>query len=196
MLKIVTEIINIDINDGALLKLDDINLIREEDEYGGYRVSLTVNIDSMRESFHFDVATGDPITPKEISYKYQSLIDRKTIRILVYNLETVLAEKLETILIRGESSSRMKDYHDVYLIMTLKYDELNLEHLRKAITKTFGKRKFNGNLEEFFSDIKDSLILENKWLSYCKKKRIYDIKFIDTLNSVGKLIDIVMTVEI
>lgn len=69
----------------------------------------------MRETFNIDVATGDPITPKEINYKYNLLIENRYINILAYNLETVLAEKLETILTRGEKSSRMKDYYDIYI---------------------------------------------------------------------------------
>ena len=72
--KIVSEIINIDIGDYAIFNIDEINFIRDEDEYGGYRVTLTVKIDNMKETFHFDVATGDPITPREITYVYKSII--------------------------------------------------------------------------------------------------------------------------
>ena len=162
-MKIINNILEIELNDGAIFEVDDISLIREEDEYGGYRVSLTVKIDNMRESFHFDVATGDPITPKEIDYNYSPIIGKKTIKVLTYNLETVLAEKLETILTRGEKNSRMKDFYDVYLIMALKKDELNLKHLEQAVYNTFKKRNFTSDVENILTSISDSKILKIKW---------------------------------
>lgn len=106
----------LDIGDNAIISFDDIGVIREEDEYGGYRVKLTVKIDNIRETFNIDISTGDPITPRDIIYKYESMLDYKYIDLRSYNLETILAEKLETILSRKELSSRLKDYYDIYLI--------------------------------------------------------------------------------
>ena len=139
LLKIVNEIISIDIFDGATFFIDEISLIRDEDEYGGYRVSLTVKIDQMKESFHLDVVTGDSITPKEIKYKYISVIGDKQIQVLAYNLETVLAEKLETVLSKNLNNSRMKDFYDIYLLMTFKKDSIDKDILEKAIRNTFKK---------------------------------------------------------
>lgn len=196
LLKIITDIISIDIKDEAIFTIDSINLIREEDEYGGYRVSLKVRIDNMKDSFHLDVVTGEPITPSEIIYKYKPIIEKQYIHILAYNLETVLAEKLETILTRGEMNSRMKDYQDIYLIMTLKYDDINMKHLREAINKTFDNRDFCGEIDELFKDVKNSLILKSRWESYSKRKRIKHVSFLDTIDCVKKLIDIIKLTKV
>lgn len=191
LIKIINEIIKIDISDGANFTIDEINKIREEDEYGGYRVSLTVRIDNMKESFHFDVATGDPITPSEINYKYKLLIEDKYINVLAYNLETVLAEKIETILTRAERGSRMKDYYDIYLIMNFRYDQINFLHLKEAMKNTFRRRGFDSNnILDQFKDIKESKILESKWKGFVRKKRIANVNYVDTINSIEKLISI------
>lgn len=142
----------------------------------------------MRETFNIDVATGDPITPKEINYKYNLLIENRYINILAYNLETVLAEKLETILTRGEKSSRMKDYYDIYMIMNLKSNDINVFNLKNAVKNTFNKRGFNNDISVLFSDIKGSKILEKKWNSYVKKKKIFNVSFNDTLISIKRLL--------
>ncbi len=142
----------------------------------------------MRETFNIDVATGDPITPKEINYKYNLLIENRYINILAYNLETVLAEKLETILTRGEKSSRMKDYYDIYIIMNLKSNDINVFNLKNAVKNTFNKRGFNNDISVLFNDIKGSKILEKKWNSYVKKKKIFNVSFNDTLISIEKLL--------
>lgn len=191
LLKMVEEIINIKIDDGAELCIKGIEKIRQEDEYGGFRIGITVNIDNIRETFHFDVATGDPITPKEITYEYNLLLENRSIKLLAYNLETVLAEKLETILTRGERSSRMKDYHDIYLIMNTKKEMININHLNQAIFNTFTKREFKGNIKEIFNDIKDSKILEEKWLNYKRRKKIKNIDFKDTIYAIEQLINII-----
>lgn len=189
LLNIVNEIISIDINDGAIFIVDNISQIRDEDEYGGYRVSLTVKIDNMKESFHLDVATGDLITPSEIVYEYKSVIDDKKISVLAYNLETVLAEKLETILTRGEKNSRMKDFLDIYLIMSVKEEYINLDYLNQAVKNTFTKRNFNGDIGEIFNSLRESNIFESKWNNYIKRKGILDVSFQQVLNSVEQLID-------
>ena len=191
LLDIVSEIINIDIGDGAVFNIDCISFIRDEDEYGGYRITLTVKIDSMTETFHFDVATGDPITPSEISYKYKSIIDGSYIKVLAYNLETVLAEKLETIFSRGEKNSRMKDYFDIYLIMHFKLNEINIDYLKLAINNTFIKREFSGDIVKIFDDIKVSKVLKTRWNSYLKRKHVYNLPYNEVINCIEKIIEFV-----
>lgn len=186
--KIVEEIINIDLKDGVIFEIIDIYNIRDEDEYGGYRIDLMAKIDNVKEMFHFDIATGDPITSGEIVYNYKSIFSGRTYKILTYNLETILSEKLETIFSRGELNSRMKDYFDVYLIMTLKYDNINFEYLENAIENTFEKRNFDFNVYKIFDIIKESSILTSKWNSYAIKKNIKNISFNDTLNCIENLI--------
>lgn len=115
ILKIINEIIAIDIGDNVNIFIDGITSIREEDEYGGYRVKITVKIENVRESFSVDIATGDSITPREIEFKYKTIFDYKSIDLKSYNLETILSEKVETILSRKELNGRLKDFYDIYI---------------------------------------------------------------------------------
>ena len=110
--------------------------------------------ENVNKQFHIDIATGDPITPKEIRYKYLPLLGDNYIDLYAYNMETVLAEKIETILSRLELNGRMKDFYDIYLIYTKDWKNINIDHFRKAIDKTFAKREYNGNPFEALDIIK------------------------------------------
>ena len=167
--KMIKSIISIDINDGALINFVEISNIREEDQYGGFRVVLNVKVDTIRENFQIDIATGDPITPKPIVYKYLPILGDRYINIWSYNIETVIAEKLETILRRAEANSRTRDYYDLYLIYTKGWNNVNFNDLHKAIDKTFKKRNYTGNIEETIAILKGSEIIKNRWDSYKKK---------------------------
>lgn len=167
--EMINSIISIDINDDAIVKLVKIDDIRDEDEYGGFRVSLEVNIDGSKESFHIDIATGDPITPKSIKFKYRPTLSDKFINVNAYNIETVLAEKIETVLSRAEANSRMRDFYDIYLIYTRDWDNINKSHFRKAMENTFKDRGFKGDIQETFEIIEESSILENKWNQYARR---------------------------
>lgn len=167
--EMIKSIIVIDINDGALINFMEISNIREEDQYGGFRVVLNVKVDTIRENFQIDIATGDPITSKPIVYKYLPILGDRHINIWSYNIETVIAEKLETILRRAEANSRTRDYYDLYLIYTKGWNNVNFNDLHKAIDKTFKKRNYTGNIEETIAILKDSEIIKNRWDSYKKK---------------------------
>lgn len=117
LIKMITGIINIDVGDNVKFDIKKIEHIRNEDEYGGLRIKINFTLENIKDSFHIDIATGDPIYPEPDFYKYETLIDNETYRVWSYNLETVLAEKLETILSKLETSGRMKDYYDVYLLL-------------------------------------------------------------------------------
>ena len=106
--KMIKSIISIDINDGALISFIEIVNIRKDDQYGGFRVILNVKLDTIRENFQIDIATGDPITPNPIIYKYHPILGDSYINVWSYNIETVIAEKLETILRRAEANSRIR----------------------------------------------------------------------------------------
>jgi len=194
---IVKEIIVLDIGDNAIISFDDIGVIREEDEYGGYRVKLTVKIDNIRETFNIDISTGDPITPRDIIYKYESMLDYKYIDLRSYNLETILAEKLETILSRKELSSRLKDYYDIYLIYTLAKDKINIKSLKSAVDKTFSKRNFQDNILNSFEIIKNSEILKSRWNSYTRKnKYAREVSYASIVDSFEKVINLIEKVGI
>ena len=168
IIKMIKEIVSIKIDDNANLSYIGIEPIRDEDEYGGFRVTIQVEYETMKQSFHIDISTGDPITPKEIRYKYLPLLGYYYIDLYAYNMETVLAEKIETILNRLELNGRLRDFYDIYLIYTKEWKNINIDHFRKAIDKTFTKREYNGNPFENLSIIRNSEVLRERWNKYQK----------------------------
>ena len=188
IVKMVKEIISIDIDDNSKLFFLGIEQIREEDEYGGYRVSIQVIFENIKETFHIDVATGDPITPEEIRYKYRPIIGDKFINLWAYNIETVLAEKIETILSRGELNGRMRDFYDVYLIYTKDWNNINLEIFNNALLRTFDKREYYGNPFISIDLIRESKTIRERWIIYQKRyKYAKSIDFDDILNCIEEM---------
>lgn len=195
--KMIKSIIAIDINDGALISFIEIGNIREEDQYGGFRAILNVKVDTIRENFQIDIATGDPITPKPIVYKYHPILGDSFVNVWSYNIETVIAEKLETILRRAEANSRIRDYYDLYLIYTKGWNHVKIDDLRKAIDKTFEKRNYTGNIEEAIAILKDSEIIKNRWNLY-KKKYEYanDIDYEEIMKCVEEIIKVIVPITV
>ena len=195
--KMIKSIIAIDISDGALISFVEIDNIREEDQYRGFRVVLNVKVDTIRENLQIDIATGDSITPQPIVYKYLPILGDNYINVWSYNLETIIAEKLETILRRAEANSRIRDYYDLHLIYTKGWKDVNVEDLRKAITKTFSNRKYNGNIEETIFILKNSEIIKNRWDSY-KKKYNYasNIVFEEIMKSIEEIVETIIPITV
>ena len=189
IVKMIKEIVNIQIDDGALVSYLGIEPIRDEDEYGGFRVTIRVEVENVKEKFHIDIATGDPITPKEIRYKYLPLLGYYYIDLYAYNMETVLAEKIETIFSRLELNGRMRDFYDVYLIYTKEWKKINTNNLRKAIDNTFSKREYKGDPIEALNILKKSESLKSKWKIYQRKYRYAkNIDFDNVLDCIEKMI--------
>lgn len=193
LLKMITEIINVDVDDNVVFKINETSSIRDEDEYGGLRVTIDFQLENVKDKFHIDMATGDPIYPRPDSYNYKSLIEKKTYQVWTYTAETVLAEKLETILNKLDTSSRMKDYYDIYLIYKFKFAELNKENFMMAVKKTFEKRKFQGSLIGSLNVIKQSSILKEKWSNYARKNNYAkEIEFEEILAFLEEFINILV----
>lgn len=193
LLKMITEIINVDVDDNVVFKINETSSIRDEDEYGGLRVTIDFQLENVKDKFHIDMATGDPIYPRPDSYNYKSLIEKKTYQVWTYTTETVLAEKLETILNKLDTSSRMKDYYDIYLIYKFKFAELNKENFMMAVKKIFEKRKFQGNLIGSLNVIKQSSILKEKWSNYARKNNYArEIEFEEILAFLEEFINILV----
>ena len=190
IVKMIKEIVSIEIDDNAKLSYLRIEPIRDDDKYGGFRVTIQVEYENMKQSFHIDIATGDPITPKEIRYKYLSLLGEYYIDLFAYNMETVLAEKIETILSRVELNGRMKDFYDIYLIYTKDWDNINKANFNKALLKTFSKREYSGNPFETIALIRDSEVLRKRWKDYQKNyEYAKDIGYDDILDCVIKMLE-------
>jgi len=193
IISMIKEIISIDVNDNANLNYLGIEPIRDEDEYGGFRIVILVEFENIKEKFHLDIATGDPITPKEIKYNYKPILGADYVKLWAYNIETVLSEKLETILNRLELNGRMRDYYDVYLIYKKDWENINIEHFRKAIENTFSKREYTRDVYDDLNKIKTSVSLKRRWAIY-KNKYDYakDIAFEDILICLEEIISVVI----
>ena len=169
--------------------------IRAEDEYGGIRFHLIGHLANIRIPFSIDIATGDPIYPLPRLERYSTILG-DNIELNMYPLETVLSEKLQTILTRAENNSRSKDFYDIYAILKNKLEVININELKEAVSKTFSYRKTEVSKDEakvIVSHIdNDSLIIE-RWIRYQKKNPYAKgIEFSEIIESLNTLIEIVM----
>lgn len=195
IIKMINEIINIDVGDNVKFKIEKTETIRDEDEYGGLRITINFTLENIKDKFHIDLATGDPIYPRPDNYRYESLIGDEVYKVWSYNLETVLAEKIETILSKLETSSRMKDYYDIYLIYKFKFDKIDKEKFKGAVEKTFKKREFDADLITNLNIVKESKVLKDKWISYSRKySYARDVEFEETLKCLEQFINIIVSV--
>ena len=172
MVNILNEILSIDLNDGVKFDLVNISDIREEDEYGGNKYHITGRVNNTKVNLEIDITTGDKVTPRELKFKYPLLFEDRSILINSYNIETILAEKLETVLRRGKYNSRMKDYYDIYFFLTKLRNEFDINILKDAINNTFTKRESFEYLNDYSQIIKsiiDSDRIKTNWNSYSKK---------------------------
>ena len=180
--KVITEIINIDLKDNITFEIENIKDIREEDLYSGYNVNLKADFDGLKTNLMIDITTGDIITYKEVEFKYNTLFDNDTINIMTYNYETIIAEKFETIISRNIDNTRMKDYYDLYMFVSLKWNAINKETLRKAIINTSKNREtisYIENANEYVNLIEDDSKLKSLWNNYqkiMKKLKIFLLK--------------------
>ncbi len=172
MVNVLNKILSINLNDGVKFDIVSITDIREEDEYGGNKYHITGRINSTKVNLEIDISTGDKVTPKELKFKYPLLFEDRSILINSYNVETILAEKIETVLRRGKYNSRMKDYYDVYFFLTKLKNEININILKDAINNTFTKRdsfEYLNDYREIIKSIIDSERIKTNWKSYSKK---------------------------
>ena len=188
LLKILNEILNIDIGDNVSFIIEKIEDIKQEEYYGGYKFKITGIYENIKIKFHIDISTGDVITPKAIGYKYKKLFDSSYINILSYNQETIIAEKLQSILERKLTNSRMKDYYDLYFFVNYKWDSIDKETLSKAIIRTFSTRNSITelrNIKETIRILENNPFLNRLWLDYSQKHEYSkNISFNDTINAI------------
>lgn len=168
---ILNEILSIDLKDNVVFKILDIKDIREDDEYGGFKVDMMATMENLKVHIAIEITTGDGITPKEIEYNYKSIFENKKISILAYTIETVIAEKYQTIITRGILNTRMKDFYDLYILISKNKDIINIENLRTAIKNTFKHRKTEIDvikIQEVIAEIEIDKDMKNLWINYQK----------------------------
>ena len=169
ILDYINEISRININDEVKFDVVSITEIREMDDYFGFRVSLIAGIGTMKIPLKIDITTGDKIIPSEISYEYPLMFENRSIKIKAYNLETILSEKIETIISRGNQNTRMRDFYDVYILLKLKSKNIDYNILRLAIEETSQKRDSLNLLlkyKEIISNIENNNEMLVRWENY------------------------------
>ena len=186
--RVINEIINIDVDDNVKLEIENIKDIREEELYSGFEVNLKAEFDGLKTNLMIDITTGDIITYKEVEFKYSTFFDNKTINIMTYNYETIIAEKFESIISRNIDNTRMKDYYDLYMFVKLKWNDINKDTLRKAIINTSKAREtldYIDNANKYIELISDDERLKSLWNSYQNNyEYAKDIEFEDTINAI------------
>lgn len=191
VLNIIKDIIAIDINDGVRYEIFSIKDIRLEKKYPGFKIHLLAYLEDLRTHLMIDITTGDVITLKEIDYEYNAIFDNETINIMSYNIETIIAEKFEAIISRNVINSRMKDYYDLYMFTTLKWDNVNKNLLKIAINNTCNNRKTTNYLNDssnYINLISKNGDLKKLWKEY-QNKNVYakNINFEDTILAISKI---------
>ncbi|MBR3882140.1 MAG: nucleotidyl transferase AbiEii/AbiGii toxin family protein [Clostridia bacterium] len=190
--KIMQEICEIKIEDNVSFKVNNTELIREDDDYGGYRITFEANYNNeMPVILKIDVTTGDKITYKEIEYEFSLMLEDRKIRVLSYNLETVIAEKFESIIKRGPLTTRIRDYYDIYMLTNTQSKNIGKKELKEAIKETSKHRESIGIIEHWQETI--DLIRENEnllkqWKKY-QKNNIYaeDIEYNDLIQAIEEI---------
>lgn len=191
--EIFGEICKIHIDDDINFEFSGIVDIREDDEYDGYRVSLSGNYPPMAVPLKIDITTGDKITPCEMVYSFNLMFEERSINVLAYTVETILAEKLETIISRGDQNTRPRDFYDVYILNTLQKQNIDNKILKEAFAATVKKRGTEhivANYKEIIETVASSTVMNNQWTRYQKEfDYAKDIQFEDTCTAVIKLIE-------
>lgn len=194
--EMISEIINTDIDDNVSFQIVSIEEIKEQQEYDGYRFTLLCKFENIKVNFHIDISTGDIITPRAIEYSYKKILENEYISVMAYNNETILAEKIQSILDKKIGNSRMKDFYDIYYFVNYRYSDLNLEYLKDAIIKTFNHRDTFDDIQRsdtILSEIGEDAFMNQLWDNYSKKYNYANnIRFADCISSIKKIINIIV----
>ena len=196
MLKVLNEILSINLKDGVKFDVVDITDIREDDEYGGNKYHIVGKLQSLKVNLEIDISTGDKVTPRELKYKYPLIFEDRTIMITSYNIETILAEKIETVLRRGVFNSRMKDFYDIYYFLTKLRKDIDINILKEAVDNTFTKRnsfEYLNDYEQIINSIIGNERIEKLWNIYSNKYKYSN--GIDITEILNLLKDIINEVE-
>lgn len=194
---LIEEIAKIDIDDNVSFEVTDAEEIMEEHDYHGVRIKLIANFGTFKQPIKIDISTGDVITPSAVEYNYKLMLEDRSIPLLSYNLETLLAEKLETIIARSTANTRMRDFYDVYLLSKTQY--IDMQNLKSALYETAKSRNTDlseENVELVLSEISESKAMFVSWEKY-KKDNYYveNFDWIDVVNESRALIETAIEIE-
>lgn len=185
------DIISVPIDDSTEIKIKSVETIHDEANYSGLRISLEAFFDGIRTPLKIDITTGDRITPKEVSYRFDLMFEDRQIDIFAYNLETVLAEKIETVVARGITNTRMRDFYDIYILLLMHSNNINKELLSHAVLSTSQSRGTDQLLrggQTIINEVATDNTMQKLWGSYQNKySYAEDISWEEILTAVNEL---------
>lgn len=192
-LRVVNQVKDIDLDDGVSFDVKDVSNIMDEMEYPGIRVTMNANVGKLITPLKIDISTGDVITPRAIEFNYDLLLEDRSISLWSYNLETILAEKLQTVLARGILNTRMRDFYDIRMLLDTYEDKVNKAVLKDAFAATCKKRgtdHLQEQAEEIIKIIEADEQLQVLWRAYQKKySYAAEIDYASVISGVRKLMD-------
>ena len=192
-LRVVNQVKDIDLDDGVSFEVKDVSNIMDEMEYPGIRVTMNATVGRLITPLKIDISTGDVITPRAIEFNYDLLLEDRSISLWSYNLETILAEKLQTVLARGILNTRMRDFYDIRMLLDTYEDKVNKAVLKDAFAATCKKRgtdNLQEQAEEIIKIIEADEQLQVLWGAYQKKySYAADIDYASVISGVRKLMD-------
>ncbi len=192
-LRVVNQVKDIDLDDGVSFDVKDVSNIMDEMEYPGIRVTMNANVGRLITPLKIDISTGDVITPRAIEFNYDLLLEDRSISLWSYNLETILAEKLQTVLARGILNTRMRDFYDIRMLLDTYEDKVNKAVLKDAFAATCKKRgtdHLQEQAEEIIKIIEADEQLQVLWRAYQKKySYAAEIDYASVISGVRKLMN-------
>ena len=192
-LRVVNQVKDIDLDDGVSFEVKDVSNIMDEMEYPGIRVTMNAKVGRLITPLKIDISTGDVITPRAIEFNYDLLLEDRSISLWSYNLETILAEKLQTVLARGILNTRMRDFYDIRMLLDTYEDKVNKAVLKDAFAATCKKRgtdHLQEQAEEIIKIIEADEQLQVLWRAYQKKySYAAEIDYASVISGVRKLMD-------
>ena len=192
--RIIKKIVSIDCNDDIKFEVLTSKDIRLDDIYGGIRIKLIGYKEHLQVPLFIDITVGDPITPRELEFKYKCMFDDSYINIMAFNLETIIAEKFETFITDNIINTRNKDFYDLYMILENYYSKLNKEQLIKAIKNTFERRNVEFDIDKIksnFEAIKISDRLKHNFENFkVKKEYAKNISYEEIMNKINIIIEL------
>lgn len=188
---IVKEILSIDVRDGIYFEFQGMQPIREDDEYNNFCASICAIYGKMKIPMKIDITTGDKIIPRQIDYGYKFMFEEKSVLVKAYTLETILAEKYETVIRRNIGNTRARDFYDLFVLLKIKRDEIRWDVLKEAVFATSEKRGSQEELEDYkeiIDEMRESQFLKRIWERY-QEENTYsaDISYTDVLDTVFEI---------
>ncbi len=197
--KMIATIVSVPMDDGVEFQVKRISEIMDEAEYPGIRVSMETRFDGVRTPLKIDISTGDAITPREVRYRFKLMLEERSIDIWAYNLETVLAEKLETVVSRSITNTRMRDFYDLHMLSQLYGQTIVPADLSAALIATARKRnteKYLADAVAAFDEIESDMNMVKLWAAYQKKfSYASDVTWNSIMTSVRSLYKLVQSVK-